>query len=396
MKILVINSGSSSVKYQLIDMENENVLAKGVVQRIGIKNSFLEHEKVGNGEIRIDREIPDHGTGIRMVIDILQDKEYGVISNIDEIDAVGHRVLHGGEKFTESILIDDQVEQAIEDYCELGPLHNPHNLTGIRVCKKLLSGKPQVAVFDTSFHTTMPEKAYLYPLPYKYYEKYKIKRYGFHGTSHRYVSRRCAQLMNKPYEELRIISCHLGNGASLAAVKYGKCVDTSMGLTPLEGLMMGTRCGDIDPAIIKFIMEKEGLTIEEIDDMMNKESGLLGVSGISNDSRDVLKAAKEGNYRAQLALEMFDYRIVKYIGAYIAVMGGVDAIVFTAGIGENQQETRKSIISQLEPFGIILDEEANKVRGEEKKISTSDSKVDVFVIPTNEELMIARDTLALL
>jgi acetate kinase len=242
----------------------------------------------------------------------------------------------------------------------------------------------------------MPEKAYLYPLPYKYYEKYKIKRYGFHGTSHRYVSRRCAQLMNKPYEELRIISCHLGNGASLAAVKYGKCVDTSMGLTPLEGLMMGTRCGDIDPAIIKFIMEKEGLTIEEIDDMMNKESGLLGVSGISNDSRDVLKAAKEGNYRAQLALEMFDYRIVKYIGAYIAVMGGVDAIVFTAGIGENQQETRKSIISQLEPFGIILDEEANKVRGEEKKISTSDSKVDVFVIPTNEELMIARDTLALL
>jgi len=396
MKILVINSGSSSIKYQLIDMEDEAILAKGVVQRIGINNSFLDHEKVGNGKIRIDQEIPDHGEGIKKVIEILLDKEYGVIGNIDEIDAVGHRVLHGGERFTESILIDDQVEETIEKYCELGPLHNPHNLTGIRVCKKLLPGKPQVAVFDTAFHTTMPEKAYLYALPYKYYEKYKIKRYGFHGTSHRYVSKRCAELMNKPYEELRIISCHLGNGASLAAVSKGKCIDTTMGLTPLEGLVMGTRCGDIDPAIIKFIMEKENLSIKEIDDMMNKESGLLGISGISNDSRDVLKGAEEGNYRAKLALEMFDYRIVKYIGAYAAIMGGVDAIVFTAGIGENQQETRKNIINQLEFFGMTLDEEANEVRGREEKISTSDSKVQVFVIPTNEELMIARDTLELL
>ncbi|HHU93046.1 MAG TPA: acetate kinase [Halanaerobiaceae bacterium] len=396
MIILVINSGSSSIKYQLFNMEEEIVVAKGGIQRIGIANSFLEHETHEGKETRIDQDIPDHAAGIRLMMDVLLDEEYGVINDIDEIDAVGHRVLHGGEKFTESIIIDEEVVKTIEEYCDLGPLHNPHNLTGIRVCKKLMPDKPQVAVFDTSFHTTMPEKAYLYALPYEYYEKYKVKRYGFHGTSHRYVSRRCAQLMNRPYEELKIISCHLGNGASIAAVANGKCVDTSMGLTPLEGLVMGTRCGDIDPAIIKFIMEKEGLTIEEMDKIMNKKSGLLGISGISNDSRDVSEAAKNGNYRAKLALELFDYRIVKYIGAYMAAMGGVDAIVFTAGIGENQFETRANIIEQLGFLGIKLDPEANKVRGEEKEISTADSTVKVFVIPTNEELMIARDTLALI
>ncbi|HOA40237.1 MAG TPA: acetate kinase [Halanaerobiales bacterium] len=396
MIILVINSGSSSIKYQLFNMEEEIVVAKGGIQRIGIANSFLEHETHEGKETRIDQDIPDHAAGIRLMMDVLLDEEYGVINDIDEIDAVGHRVLHGGEKFTESIIIDEEVVKIIEEYCDLGPLHNPHNLTGIRVCKKLMPDKPQVAVFDTSFHTTMPEKAYLYALPYEYYEKYKVKRYGFHGTSHRYVSRRCAQLMNRPYEELKIISCHLGNGASIAAVANGKCVDTSMGLTPLEGLVMGTRCGDIDPAIIKFIMEKEGLTIEEMDIIMNKKSGLLGISGISNDSRDVSEAAKNGNYRAKLALELFDYRIVKYIGAYMAAMGGVDAIVFTAGIGENQFETRANIIEQLGFLGIKLDPEANKVRGEEKEISTADSTVKVFVIPTNEELMIARDTLALI
>jgi len=396
MIILVINSGSSSIKYQLFNMEEEIVVAKGGIQRIGIANSFLEHETHEGKETRIDQDIPDHAAGIRLMMDVLLDEEYGVINDIDEIDAVGHRVLHGGEKFTESIIIDEEVVKTIEEYCDLGPLHNPHNLTGIRVCKKLMPDKPQVAVFDTSFHTTMPEKAYLYALPYEYYEKYKVKRYGFHGTSHRYVSRRCAQLMNRPYEELKIISCHLGNGASIAAVANGKCVDTSMGLTPLEGLVMGTRCGDIDPAIIKFIMEKEGLTIEEMDIIMNKKSGLLGISGISNDSRDVSEAAKNGNYRAKLALELFDYRIVKYIGAYMVAMGGVDAIVFTAGIGENQFETRANIIEQLGFLGIKLDPEANKVRGEEKEISTADSTVKVFVIPTNEELMIARDTLALI
>lgn len=396
MIILVINSGSSSIKYQLFNMEEEIVVAKGGIQRIGIANSFLEHETHEGKETRIDQDIPDHAAGIRLMMDVLLDEEYGVINDIDEIDAVGHRVLHGGEKFTESIIIDEEVVKTIEEYCDLGPLHNPHNLTGIRVCKKLMPDKPQVAVFDTSFHTTMPEKAYLYALPYEYYEKYKVKRYGFHGTSHRYVSRRCAQLMNRPYEELKIISCHLGNGASIAAVANGKCVDTSMGLTPLEGLVMGTRCGDIDPAIIKFIMEKEGLTIEEMDKIMNKKSGLLGISGISNDSRDVSEAAKNGNYRAKLALELFDYRIVKYIGAYMVAMGGVDAIVFTAGIGENQFETRANIIEQLGFLGIKLDPEANKVRGEEKEISTADSTVKVFVIPTNEELMIARDTLALI
>lgn len=396
MKIFVLNCGSSSLKYKLFNMEDESVLADGKVERIGQENAIVTHQSTGKEKVSKTMPIYEHTVAIQECLNLLTDPEVGIIKSTKEIDAVGHRILHGGEKFTESVIINDEVEKTIEEYCDLGPLHNPHNLTGIRVCKKLLPGKPQVAVFDTSFHTTMPPKAYLYALPYEYYEKYKVKRYGFHGTSHRYVSRRCAQLMNRPYEELKIISCHLGNGASIAAVANGKCVDTSMGLTPLEGLVMGTRCGDIDPAIIKFIMEKEGISIEEMDKIMNKKSGLLGISGISNDSRDVSEAAKNGNKRAQLALELFDYRVVKYIGAYVAAMGGVDAIVFTAGIGENQWETRDNIIEQLGFLGIKLDKEANKVRGEEKEISTPDSTVKVFVIPTNEELMIARDTMALI
>ncbi|MDI3546478.1 MAG: acetate kinase [Halanaerobiales bacterium] len=392
MKILVLNSGSSSIKYQLIDMEDESVLAKGIVQRIGIDNSFLEHENNRRDEVKIEVDIPDHTTGIKLVIDALLNKEHGVLESMDEINAVGHRVVHGGEKFAESTLITEEVIKQIEEVSDLAPLHNPHNLTGIRVCAKLLPNKPQVAVFDTAFHQTMPRKAYMYALPYEYYEKYGIRRYGFHGTSHKYVAQRAAKLMGKPLEELKIITCHLGNGASIAAVDGGKSVDTSMGLTPLEGLVMGTRCGDIDPAIIPFIMTKEGLSMEEIDNIMNKKSGLYGVSGISNDSRDVEAAAKEGNQRAQTALEMFDYRVTKYIGAYMAAMAGVDAIVFTAGIGENQSRTREVIVNNLAFLNIHLNEEANKTRGKEIEISTSDSDVKVFVIPTNEELMIARDT----
>lgn len=395
MKIFVLNCGSSSLKYKLFNMEDESVLADGKVERIGQENAIVTHQSTGKEKVSKTMPIYEHTVAIQECLNLLTDPEVGIIKSTKEIDAVGHRILHGGEKFTESVIINDEVEKTIEEYCDLGPLHNPHNLTGIRVCKKLLPGKPQVAVFDTSFHTTMPPKAYLYALPYEYYEKYKVKRYGFHGTSHRYVSRRCAQLMNRPYEELKIISCHLGNGASIAAVANGKCVDTSMGLTPLEGLVMGTRCGDIDPAIIKFIMEKEGISIEEMDKIMNKKSGLLGISGISNDSRDVSEAAKNGNKRAQLALELFDYRVVKYIGAYVAAMGGVDAIVFTAGIGENSPKLRSAICKNLTYLGIEIDEDANKQRGQEIEISTPKSKVKVFVIPTDEEVMIARDTLAI-
>lgn len=392
MKILVLNSGSSSVKYQLFNMDDEHVLAKGVVQRIGIDNSFLEHENSKGKEVTIEADIPNHATGIKMVIDVLLDKEHGVLENMDEISAVGHRVVHGGEKFAESTLITDEVLKQIEEVSDLAPLHNPHNLTGIKVCEELLPGKPQVAVFDTAFHQTMPKKAFMYALPYEYYQKYGVRRYGFHGTSHKYVAQRVAHLMGQPLEDLKIVTCHLGNGASLAAVDGGKSVDTSMGLTPLEGLVMGTRCGDIDPAIIPFIMAKEGLSVEEIDDVMNKKSGLYGVSGISNDSRDVEEAAAEGNERAQIALDIFNYRVRKYIGAYTAAMGGVDAIVFTAGIGENAKEIREAIIGDLKFLNITIDKEANDSRGKEVEISTKDSKVKVFVIPTNEELMIARDT----
>lgn len=392
MKVLVLNSGSSSIKFQLFNMEDEKVLVKGVVERIGIENSFLDYEKTGEKEITIKRDIEDHSQGIELVIDTLLDKEYGVLSSMDEINAVGHRVVHGGEKFAGSVKITDEVIEQMEAVSDLAPLHNPPNLAGIKVCRELMPDTPQVGVFDTAFHQTMPEKAYMYAIPYKYYEKHGIRRYGFHGTSHRYVSKRAADMMDKPIEECKIITCHLGNGASIAAVDSGKSVDTSMGLTPLEGLVMGTRSGDLDPAIIPFLMSKENLSPDEIDKILNKESGLLGVSGVSNDSRDIKAAAEEGNKRAQLARKLFNYRVKKYIGAYMAAMGGVDAIVFTAGIGENAADVRKGILEDMEYFGIKLDENANQVRGEESEITTADSSIKVFTIPTNEELVIARDT----
>lgn len=392
VKVLVLNSGSSSIKFQLFNMEDEKVLVKGVVERIGIENSFLDYEKTGEKEITIKRDIEDHSQGIELVIDTLLDKEYGVLSSMDEINAVGHRVVHGGEKFAGSVKITDEVIEQMEAVSDLAPLHNPPNLAGIKVCRELMPDTPQVGVFDTAFHQTMPEKAYMYAIPYKYYEKHGIRRYGFHGTSHRYVSKRAADMMDKPIEECKIITCHLGNGASIAAVDSGKSVDTSMGLTPLEGLVMGTRSGDLDPAIIPFLMSKENLSPDEIDKILNKESGLLGVSGVSNDSRDIKAAAEEGNKRAQLARKLFNYRVKKYIGAYMAAMGGVDAIVFTAGIGENAADVRKGILEDMEYFGIKLDENANQVRGEESEITTADSSIKVFTIPTNEELVIARDT----
>ena len=395
MKILVINSGSSSLKYQLFNMETESVLAKGLIQRIGIDGSYLEYENGEGEEILIEKDIPTHKVGIELLIETLISKEHGVLANIDEIEAVGHRIVHGGEAFAESTIIDDQAIKKIEDVADLAPLHNPPNIMGIKVCKELMPDKPQVGVFDTAFHQSMPEKAYIYALPYEYYDKYSVRRYGFHGTSHGYVAKRAAKMMEQDLSELKIVTCHLGNGASVAAVKNGKSVDTSMGLTPLEGLVMGTRCGDIDPAIIPFLIEKEDMTASEIDNILNKESGLLGVSGVSSDSRDVEDAAAEGNHQAEIALELFNYRVKKYIGAYTAAMGGVDAIVFTAGIGENSIDTRANILSGLEYLGVELDKEANDCRGKEVFISTDDSKVKAMIVPTNEELVIAKDTMEL-
>jgi len=395
MKILVLNSGSSSIKYQLFNMENENVLAKGIVERIGIDDSFLEHE-VNGDEIVIKEDIPNHSKGISLVIDALLDDNHGVLASMDEINAVGHRVVHGGEKFADSVKITDEVVEQMEDVSDLAPLHNPPNIAGIKVCQELMPEKPQVGVFDTAFHQSMPAEAYTYALPYEYYEKYGVRRYGFHGTSHRFVAKRAAKLIDKDFNDSKIITCHLGNGASVAAVKNGKSIDTSMGLTPLEGLVMGTRCGDIDPAIVPFLQEKEDLSSKEIDNIMNKESGLLGISGISNDSRDIQEAAADGNERAQLAGDVFNYRVKKYIGAYTAAMGGVDAIVFTAGIGENAIEIREGILDGLEYLGFELDKEANDSRGKEIEISKAGSDTRVFVIPTNEELVIARDTAEIL
>ena len=393
MQILVINSGSSSIKYQLFNMEDESVLAKGVVERIGIDDSFISYENGDGQEITIEKDISNHKEGIKLLIDTLLNEEYGVLDDMDDVQAVGHRVVHGAEEFSGSVLIDDKLVETMEDVADLAPLHNPPNIMGIKVCQELMPDKPQVGVFDTAFHQTMPEKAYIYALPYEFYEKYGVRRYGFHGTSHGYVSKRAAQILDKPYSELKIITCHLGNGASVAAVKNGKSVDTSMGLTPLEGLVMGTRCGDIDPAIVPFMMNKLDISAEEMDTIMNKESGLYGVSGISNDSRDVEEAAEAGNHQAEVALKIFDYRVKKYIGAYTAAMGGVDAIVFTAGIGENSIETRENILEGLEYLGLELDKEANNCRSKEQIISTEDSKVKALVIPTNEELVIARDTM---
>lgn len=395
MNILVINCGSSSLKYQLINSDSEAVLAKGLCERIGIDGSVLTHTPAGKDKVRIETPMPNHTVAVQLVIDALTNAEHGVIKSLDEIGAVGHRVVHGGEKFASSVVITDEVMKAIEECNDLAPLHNPANLIGINSCKEIMPNVPMVAVFDTAFHQTMPEKAYLYGLPYEYYEKYKVRRYGFHGTSHDYVSDRAAQLLGKKREDLKIIVCHLGNGASVSAVDHGKCVDTSMGLTPLEGLIMGTRSGDMDPAICDFICQKEGLTSAEMNTVLNKKSGVLGMSGVSSDFRDVEAAANEGNHQAAAALDAFYYRVAKYIGAYTAAMNGVDVVAFTAGVGENNIGGRVEICKYLGYLGTEIDLDKNNVRGEERIISKDGSKVTLMAIPTNEELAIARQTLAL-
>ncbi|MGH4138089.1 acetate/propionate family kinase [Clostridium sp.] len=395
MKILVINCGSSSLKYQLINMENEGCLALGLVERIGIEGSILTQKVNGNKYI-IEQPMKDHTDAIRLVLGALVDAEHGVIADLSEIGAVGHRIVHGGEKYASSVMINDEVMKNLEECAKLAPLHNPANIIGINACKALMPNTPMVAVFDTAFHQTMPEVAYIYPLPYELYTNNGVRKYGFHGTSHKYVSDRAAEMMGKDIKDLKLITCHLGNGASVTAVQNGKSVETSMGFTPLEGIAMGTRCGSIDPAILTYVMNELNLTIDEVSDLMNKESGVLGISGISSDFRDIEKAAwEDGNHRAQLALDIFTYKVKKFIGSYAAVMGGVDAIVFTAGLGENSPETREDICSGLEFLGAVLDKSKNKVRGKAVEISTDESKTKIFVIPTNEELVIARDTQAL-
>ncbi len=397
MKILVINAGSSSLKYQLIDIEKEEVLAKGLCERIGIDGSKLNHTPSGGEKVVIEKNMNDHSDAISMVLDALTDNNHGVISSMDEISAVGHRVVHGGEVFSGSVVITDAVKDAMKECIPLAPLHNPANLIGIEACEKAMPGVPQCGVFDTAFHQTMPKEAFMYALPYELYTENKIRRYGFHGTSHKYVSERAAEILGKDIKDLKIITCHLGNGSSITAVEGGKSVATSMGLTPLAGTVMGTRCGSIDPAIVKFIADSKGISLEEVDALLNKESGVYGISGVSSDFRDLDAAAKDGNERAQLALDMFVYSVRKYIGSYAVQMGGVDAIVFTAGVGENDGKMRAAISRDLEFLGISVDAEKNaSARGCEEIISTPDSKVKVMVIPTNEELMIARETAALL
>lgn len=395
MNILVINCGSSSLKFQLINAESENVLAKGLCERIGIDGRLVYQPAGGEKEVT-EAAMPGHKEAIQMVLNALKNPNTGVIKSLDEVGAVGHRVVHGGEKFASSVILTDEVIKGIEECSELAPLHNPANLIGISACKELMPSTPMVGVFDTAFHQTMPEEAYLYGLPYEYYEKYKVRRYGFHGTSHSYVSKRVAAFLGKDYENLKTIVCHLGNGSSLSAVQNGKCVDTSMGLTPLEGLVMGTRSGDIDPAIMEFIAKKENLNIAGVMSILNKKSGVYGLSkGLSSDFRDLENAQEEGNTFAATARKVFNYRVAKYIGAYVAAMNGVDAIAFTAGVGENDHLVREEVCKYLGYLGITLDPEANKKRGQEIQISTPDSKVAVLVIPTNEELAIARETMAL-
>lgn len=394
MKVLVINCGSSSLKYQLIDMTNESVLATGLVERVTFNDGIITMKRFDGKKYSAEhQDYPNHKVALHAAIDTLLDPEYGVLKSVSEINAVGHRVVHGGEKFTRSVLIDDDVEKAIRDTFELAPLHNPPNMMGIEAAIELMPGVPNVAVFDTTFHTTIPKYAYIYALPYSMYEKYGIRKYGFHGTSHLYVSRRAAAMLGKPLEETKIITCHMGNGSSITAVKGGKSVETTMGFTPLEGVAMGTRCGSIDPAVVPFMMEKENLSTREVDTLMNKKSGVLGISGVSNDFREIDEAASKGNERAELALEVFSYKVKKVIGEYSAVLDYPDAIVFTAGIGENSASIRNRILSGLENFGIKIDQEKNKIRGQEIDIATPDSKIRVLVIPTNEELTIARDTL---
>ena len=391
MKVLVINCGSSSLKYQVIDSQTEHVLAKGLCERIGI-DGVLTYQPAGQDKIKYEAAMPAHRQAVELVLKQLTDPSNGVLKSIDEIDAVGHRMVHGGEKFACSTLLDEEVLNTVEALNDLAPLHNPPTLVGVRACKELLPSTPMVGVFDTAFHQTMPPKAYIYALPYRYYTDYGMRRYGFHGTSHKYVANRTAQIMGKDPKDLKIIVCHLGNGASISAVDGGKCVETSMGLTPLEGLVMGTRSGDIDPTCIEYIAHKENITLEETLRIINKESGVLGISGVSSDFRDLEEAADEGNERAALALDVFCHHVIKYIGSYVAVMNGIDAIAFTAGIGENATLVRGKVMNSLGFLGTSLDEAANNVHGEERMISTKDSKVKCFVVPTNEELAICRDT----
>lgn len=396
-KILVINSGSSSMKFQLIDMTTEKVLAKGLCDRIGIENSFLKYTRYGNDTVVLEKDMPNHKTAVQEAIYALTCKDMGVISDMSEISAFGHRVVHGGEKFHSSVIIDEEVMKAIKGCINLAPLHNPPNITGIEACKAIMPDTPMVAVFDTAFHQTIPTHAYLYALPYDLYEEHGVRKYGFHGTSHKYVSERAAIMLNRPLEELRLITCHLGNGASVCAIKNGISLDTSMGFTPLAGLAMGTRSGTIDPAVIFFLMEKGNMTIKEVNEYLNKKSGVLGISGVSSDFRDIQAAAEEGNERAQLAIDIFCYRVKKYIGEYSTVIEGLDAIIFTAGIGENNDLVRSKIVSGLDYLGISIDQDKNKIAiGKEIDISTTDTKVKTLVIPTNEELAIARETLKLI
>lgn len=392
MKVLVVNCGSSSLKYQVLEMDSALLLAKGLVERIGIEGSVIKHEK--EGQDKFVKEVPmnNHKDAIGHVLEALIDAEHGVVASMDEIGAVGHRVVHAGEKYASSVLIDEDVMQALEECIDLAPLHNPPNIMGIRACQELMPTTPMVGVFDTAFHQTMTPETYLYAIPYEYYENYKVRKYGFHGTSHKYVSQKAAEMLGKDIKELKIITCHLGNGASCAAVKNGVCVDTSMGFTPLDGLVMGTRSGAVDPAVITFLKQKEKMSADDIVSILNKKSGMLGVSGISSDFRDVEKAAEEGNKRCQLAIDIFAQRVKGFIGSYMAEMNGADAIVFTAGVGENDMMMRAMICADMENMGVIMDAEKNKVRGEERILSTDDSKVKVLLVPTNEELMIAQDT----
>ena len=392
MKVLVINCGSSSLKYQVLDMTNEALLCKGLVERIGMEGSVITHEKIGMDKVKNVVPMNDHKDAIEQVLAAVQNAEHGVVKSMDEIGAVGHRVVHAGEKFACSVKITEEVIKALEECVELAPLHNPPNLLGIEACKQLMPETPMVGVFDTAFHQTMPAESYIYAIPYEYYQKHGIRRYGFHGTSHKYVAERASYMLNTSLDDLKLITCHLGNGASVSAIKRGKCIDTSMGFTPLEGLVMGTRSGDIDPAIVTFIREKENLPQGVANEILNKKSGVLGISGVSSDFRDLEEAVAEGNERAALALKVFAHKVRFYIGAYIAEMNGVDAIIFTAGVGENDITMREVICHNLGNLGIKLDPLKNKVRGKETIISTDDSKVKILLIPTNEELMIARDT----
>ncbi|MDQ0507797.1 acetate kinase [Peptoniphilus ivorii] len=392
MNILVINCGSSSLKYQLIDMKDEKVLAKGLAERIGIEGGRVKYEAEGHDEVVIEETLADHKAALKIVLDSLKHEEYGAVKSLDEIDAVGHRVVHGGEDFAESVVIDEKVMKVVNDNVEIAPLHNPPNIIGIEACREIMGDVPMVAVFDTAFHQTIPAVNYIYALPYEYYEKYKVRRFGFHGTSHQYITERAAKMLGKDLDDVNLITCHLGNGSSISAVIGGKCYDTSMGFTPLEGLAMGTRTGDMDPAIVPFIMEKEKLTPDEMSSVMNKKSGVLGISGVSSDFRDLEEAAEEGNDRAQLALDIFENRVRKYIGAYLTEMDHCDGIILTAGVGENSITTRERVAAGLKSLGIKLDTEKNDMRGKEAIVSAQDSSIPLLVIPTNEELMIAMET----